>query len=184
MLTAQTGQLFGMLTFGVVSDRVGRRPAFALYSVITASAIAPLAFAWESLSARPALFWATMLVLGIGSGCTAGFGALLAELFPTEVRGIAMGTTYNLARGAQLLAPVLVSAAVACARPRRRPERPPGARAGHGVVGLGPPRDARDCPADAGQGPALMPAHARANNSLTRAEIPILPAGGARNPRG
>jgi MFS family permease len=113
MLTAQIGQLFGMLTFGVVSDRLGRRPAFAIYSVVTASAIAPLAFAWESLATRPPLFWATMLVLGIGSGCTAGFGALLAELFPTEVRSVAMGTTYNLARGAQLLSPVIVQAAVA-----------------------------------------------------------------------
>src|SRR5580704_4908966 len=113
MLTAQIGQLFGMLTFGVVSDRLGRRPAFAIYSLITASAIAPLAFAWQTLSANPLAFWTAMLVLGIGSGCTAGFGALLAELFPTEVRGIAMGTTYNLARGTQLLAPVLVHAAVA-----------------------------------------------------------------------
>jgi MFS family permease len=112
MLTAQIGQLLGMLSFGVVSDRLGRRPAFAIYSVVTASAIAPLAFAWEALAARPPLFWTTMLVLGIGSGCTAGFGALLAELFPTEVRGVAMGTTYNLARGAQLLSPVLVQAAV------------------------------------------------------------------------
>jgi MFS family permease len=112
MLTAQIGQLLGMLTFGVVSDRLGRRPAFAIYSVVTASAIAPLAFAWEPLAASPALFWTTMLVLGVGSGCTAGFGALLAELFPTEVRGVAMGTTYNLARGAQLLSPVLVQAAV------------------------------------------------------------------------
>jgi MFS family permease len=110
MLTAQIGQLLGMLTFGAVSDRLGRRPAFAIYSVVTASAIAPLAFAWEALSTRPPLFWATMFLLGIGSGCTAGFGALLAELFPTEVRGIAMGTTYNLARGAQLLAPVVVQA--------------------------------------------------------------------------
>jgi MFS family permease len=112
MLTAQIGQLLGMLTFGVVSDRLGRRPAFAIYSVVTASAIAPLAFAWEPLSAWPLLFWTTMFVLGVGSGCTAGFGALLAELFPTEVRGVAMGTTYNLARGAQLLSPVLVQAAV------------------------------------------------------------------------
>jgi MFS family permease len=112
MLTAQTGQLVGMLTFGVVADRLGRRPAFAIYSVVTACAIAPLAFAWEPLSAAPALFWATMFTLGVGSGCTAGFGALLAELFPTEVRGVAMGTTYNLARGAQLLSPVVVHAAV------------------------------------------------------------------------
>jgi MFS family permease len=113
MLTAQGGQLFGMLTFGIVSDRLGRRPAFAAYSILTACAIAPLAFAWEKLSAEPLLFWSAMLALGVGSGCTAGFGALLAELFPTDVRGVAMGTTYNLARSAQLLAPVAVHAAVA-----------------------------------------------------------------------
>jgi MFS family permease len=112
MLTAQGGQLAGMLTFGVVSDRVGRRPAFSLYSLVTACALAPLAFAWQTLSAHPVAFWAAMLTLGIGSGCTAGFGALLAELFPTEVRGAAMGATYNLARTAQLLAPFAVHAAV------------------------------------------------------------------------
>jgi MFS family permease len=112
MLTAQIGQLLGMLTFGVVSDRFGRRPAFAAYSVLTACALAPLAWAWEWLSSHPPLFWAAMFALGVGAGCTAGFGALLAELFPTEVRGAAMGATYNLARAAQLLAPVLVQVAV------------------------------------------------------------------------
>ncbi len=113
MLSAQLGQLVGMMAFGQVSDRVGRRPAFAMFSVMTALAIAPLAFRFEFLSARPALFWATMTLLGLGSGCTAGFGALLAELFPTEVRGFAMGTTYNCARAAQVLAPAVVSWAVA-----------------------------------------------------------------------
>jgi MFS family permease len=113
MLAAQLGQFLGMLTFGAVSDRIGRRPAFAAYSVLTACALAPLAFAWPVLSAHPVAFWSTMFTLGVGSGCTAGFGALLAELFPTEVRGAAMGTTYNLARAAQLLAPVVVQAAVA-----------------------------------------------------------------------
>lgn len=112
ILTAQAGQLFGMLTFGQVSDRVGRRPAFAVYSVITACALAPLAFAWRWLDVHPALFWCAMLTLGVGSGCTAGFGALLAELFPTEIRSTAMGTTYNCARTAQLLAPVVVQQAV------------------------------------------------------------------------
>jgi MFS family permease len=54
-----------------------------------------------------------MFALGVGSGCTAGFGALLAELYPTEVRTAAMGATYNLARTAQLATPVVVGVAVA-----------------------------------------------------------------------
>lgn len=112
VLTAQIGQFVGMLSFGVISDRVGRRPAFSIFSVLTAVALAPLAYRWEYLSQNPALFWTAMLLLGFGSGCTAGFGALLAELFPTEVRSAAMGTTYNLARSVQLGAPLLVGWAV------------------------------------------------------------------------
>ncbi|HEY3234481.1 MAG TPA: MFS transporter [Polyangiaceae bacterium] len=112
ILTAQAGQFLGMLSFGVFADRFGRRLAFCLYSLLTAAALAPLAFAWQTLSAHPPAFWSVMFALGVGSGCTAGFGALLAELFPTQVRAAAMGTTYNLARAAQLGAPLLVSAAV------------------------------------------------------------------------
>jgi MFS family permease len=113
MVTAQVGQLGGMATFGILSDRVGRRPAFALYSLLTAAAIGTLAFGWSALLPHPALFWTVMFALGVGSGCTAGFGALLAELFPAEIRGTAMGATYNLARAAQLATPVVVGLAVA-----------------------------------------------------------------------
>ena len=112
MLTAQLGQLLGMLTFGAYADRFGRRQAFCLYSLLTAAALAPLAYRWQSLSTHPVAFWAVMFALGVGSGCTAGFGALLAELFPSEIRAGAMGTTYNLARAAQLGTPLIVSVAV------------------------------------------------------------------------
>jgi MFS family permease len=108
VLTAQIGQLLGMLSFGFASDRFGRRPAFTAYSLLTAAAIAPLAYSWSYLSDRPLLFWSVMFSLGLGSGCTAGFGALLAELFPSQVRAAAMGATYNLARSVQLGAPILV----------------------------------------------------------------------------
>ncbi len=113
MVTAQVGQLGGMLSFGAISDRLGRRPAFALYSLLTAAAVGTLAARWNVLLLHPPLFWTVMFALGVGSGCTAGFGALLAELYPAEVRGAAMGATYNLARAAQLLTPLLVGLMVA-----------------------------------------------------------------------
>jgi MFS family permease len=77
-------------------------------------ALLPLALFWNALfaSAQP-LFWGLMFLLGFGSGCTAGFGALLAELFPTAQRTFAMGTIFNTARGVQMFAPVLVGMAVA-----------------------------------------------------------------------
>jgi MFS family permease len=112
-VTAQLGQLLGMMAFGVIADRHGRRAAFTGYSLLTAAAIYGLAFHWHALLAQPVRFWAVLFTMGLGSGCTAGFGALLAELFPTEVRNFAMGTTYNCARGVQLFAPVLVAFFVA-----------------------------------------------------------------------
>lgn len=113
MLTAQLGQFTGMLLFGVLADRFGRRLLFTLYSLLTAAALYPLAFHWQELLQQPVLFWGAFLGLGLGSGCTAGFGALLAELFPTDIRNFAMGTTYNTARGIQFFAPFVVSYFVA-----------------------------------------------------------------------
>ncbi len=149
MVTAQVGQLGGMLSFGAISDRLGRRPAFALYSLLTAAAVGTLAFGWTALLPHPPLFWTVMFALGVGSGCTAGFGALLAELYPAEVRGAAMGATYNLARAAQLLTPLLVGTDGRAPRPRRRPGRPLRAGALHGQLGLGAAGDARDRAAQA-----------------------------------
>jgi MFS family permease len=111
--SAQLGQLLGMMAFGVIADRHGRRAAFTGYSLLTAAAIYGLAFHWQALLAEPARFWAVIFAMGLGSGCTAGFGALLAELFPTDVRNFAMGTAYNSARGVQLFAPVIVGFFVA-----------------------------------------------------------------------
>jgi MFS family permease len=113
ILTAQSGQLLGMLLFGFTADRYGRRQAYTLYSLLTACAIYALAFHWEWILPRTGLFWTVMFTMGIGSGCTAGFGALLAELFPTQVRNFAMGTAYNCARGVQFFAPMVVSSLVA-----------------------------------------------------------------------
>lgn len=90
----QVGQFIGMMIFGRYADLVGRRPAFTSYGLLTAGAVACLAFRWPYLSAHPQLFWTVMFCLGLGSGCTGGLGALMAELFPTEIRTLAMGRCY------------------------------------------------------------------------------------------
>ena len=112
ILTAQSGQLLGMLLFGWAADRYGRRQAYTVYSLLTAAALFVLAFHWQQLLPNATLFWSVMFAMGLGSGCTAGFGVLLAELFPTHVRNFAMGTAYNCARGVQFFAPMVVSAFV------------------------------------------------------------------------
>jgi MFS family permease len=112
IVTAQCGQFLGMMVFGFYSDHYGRRLAYTVYSVLTAGALYVLAFHWQQVLPHAGVFWTVMFLLGIGSGCTAGFGALLAELFPTPVRNFAMGTAYNTARGVQFFAPLVVSAFV------------------------------------------------------------------------
>jgi MFS family permease len=113
ILLGQAGQFLGMLLFGMVADRAGRRWAFTAFSLLTALALAPLALAWDTLFHHQSMiFWALMFLLGLGSGCTAGFGALLAEIFPTAQRTFAMGTVYNTARGVQVFAPVIMMWAV------------------------------------------------------------------------
>lgn len=42
-----------------------------------------------------------------GTGFYAGFGAIMAEVFPTRARGTAQGFCYNFGRGASALAPYI-----------------------------------------------------------------------------
>ena len=52
----------------------------------------------------------TALRVDEGTGYFSGFGAITAEIFPTEVRASAQGLTYNLGRGVSALAPFLIGA--------------------------------------------------------------------------
>jgi MFS family permease len=109
ILVAQGGQLAGMLGFGLLSDAVGRRPSFTIYSLITAAGLLVLSLKGPALLSRPTLFWPVIGAVGLGSGCTAGFGALLAELFPTSIRNTAMGAVYNCARSFQFVTQMLMA---------------------------------------------------------------------------
>ena len=102
-LWAQVTLVFGMLLFGPLADSLGRRPTFTIYSLLTAAGLLALAYFGPEMLVHRHWFWLAMTLVGFGSGCTAGFGALLAELFPTTIRNTAMGTVYNVSRSFQVV---------------------------------------------------------------------------------
>jgi len=109
ILVTQAGGLLGYASFGFVADRFGRRPAFTAYSLTFAAGLAMTTVFWGSIAERPAVVLAFMFLVGLGTGVWGGFGPLFAELFPTRVRGTAMGSIYNIARGVQFVTPIAVT---------------------------------------------------------------------------
>jgi MFS family permease len=103
----QAGAFLGYLSFGYAADRFGRRRSFAAYLV----AAAACAVAFGALARSPAALAAIAAPLGFfGHGYFSLFGAQLAELFPTAVRGAAQGLCYNAGRALAAFAPITIGA--------------------------------------------------------------------------
>lgn len=102
IVAMQIGAFFGYTSFGFLADRFGRRPTFIAF-VLGAATIVPI----YGASAHNEL---TLMLLGpligfLGHGYFSVFGAMLAELFPSPVRGAAQGFCYNAGRATSALAP-------------------------------------------------------------------------------
>jgi MFS family permease len=104
VVVMQVGMWLGYVTFGFVSDALGRKPTYVVY-LLAASGLM-----WAYAVTRDAT---TLLLLGplvafFGTGYFSGFGAITAELYPTAIRATAQGFTYNIGRIASALAPFVV----------------------------------------------------------------------------
>ena len=105
----QLGDFTGYTSFGFVAEKLGRRPAFTIYSFIMGLSISMITIFWNQIDAIPNLILLFMFLTGFGTGFFGGFGALFSELFPTKIRNTGVGTVFNLARGAQFITPVLIT---------------------------------------------------------------------------
>jgi MFS family permease len=108
----QFGAFLGYVSFGWMADRFGRRPTFFWY-VLMAAILTPiygLTPRWAGASSETWLLILGPLIGFCGTGFFALFGAMLAELYPTSIRGTAQGFVYNFGRATSALAPLAVGA--------------------------------------------------------------------------
>jgi len=101
ILLMQAGMWLGYVTFGFVSDRVGRKRTYVTY-LLTA---AVLLFGYVSIRNPAALLALGPFVAFFATGYFSGFGAVTAEIYPTSIRASAQGFTYNIGRVASAAAP-------------------------------------------------------------------------------
>jgi MFS family permease len=105
-IVMQVGTFLGYVIFGYIADRVSRKYTYIGYLLMAAALVPLFAFVRGA-------DW--LLVIGplvgfFGTGYFSGFGAIASELFPTELRGTALGFSYNIGRVVSAAAPYLIGA--------------------------------------------------------------------------
>jgi MFS family permease len=107
IIVMQTGMWLGYVSFGFISDSIGRKKTY----IIFLAAAAALVFLYSSVRQNAALILAVGPFLAFfGTGYFSGFGTITAEIYPTSVRASAQGFTYNIGRGLSALAPFTIGA--------------------------------------------------------------------------
>ena len=104
VVAMQVGMWFGYVTFGFVSDTLGRKRTYLIYLV----SAAVLVFLYGTTRNPLALLFLGPFVAFFGTGYFSGFGAVTAEIYPTAIRATAQGFTYNIGRIASAIAPFTV----------------------------------------------------------------------------
>ncbi len=104
IILMQAGMWLGYITFGFISDRLGRKRSYVGFLI----AAAAFMLAYSRTRSPEALLVLGPFVAFFGTGYFTGFGALTAEIYPTAVRATAQGLTYNAGRIVSALAPFAV----------------------------------------------------------------------------
>ena len=104
VIVMQVGMWFGYVSYGFISDHLGRKPTYIVYLIVAAVLVPSYAFSRDPR---------VLLALGpfvafFGTGYFSGFGVVTAEIFPTSIRATAQGFTYNIGRVASAVAPLTV----------------------------------------------------------------------------
>lgn len=98
------GMFPGYLCYGWIADRLGRKRSLILFTLCAALIIPFYAAARSPWS----IMVMGVLVAFFGTGFFSGSGLIGSEIFPTSVRALALGFTYNGARTLSCIAPYTI----------------------------------------------------------------------------
>ena len=103
------GMAVGILAFGELADRIGRRPAFLAYQ---AGAVVMVLVYSQLTDATALLIGGAVMGLFV-NGMLGGYGALMSELYPTAARATAQNVLFNLGRAVGGFGPLVVGSLAA-----------------------------------------------------------------------
>ena len=102
------GMMAGIWIFGRLADRIGRKPSFLLFQLGAVISI----ITYSQLPEPTAMLVAGAFLGMFVNGMMGGYGALMAEAYPTEARATAQNVLFNLGRAVGGFGPVVVGAIV------------------------------------------------------------------------
>ena len=102
------GMMAGIWIFGRLADRIGRKPSFLLFQLGAVISI----ITYSQLTDPSAMLVAGAFLGMFVNGMMGGYGALMAEAYPTEARATAQNVLFNLGRAVGGFGPVVVGAIV------------------------------------------------------------------------
>ena len=102
------GMMAGIWIFGRLADRIGRKPSFLLFQLGAVISI----ITYSQLTDPTAMLVAGAFLGMFVNGMMGGYGALMAEVYPTEARATAQNVLFNLGRAVGGFGPVVVGAIV------------------------------------------------------------------------
>lgn len=102
------GMMAGIWIFARLADRIGRKPSFLLFQLGAVISI----ITYSQLTDPTAMLVAGAFLGMFVNGMMGGYGALMAEAYPTEARATAQNVLFNLGRAVGGFGPVVVGAVV------------------------------------------------------------------------
>lgn len=97
------GAFAGMYTFSRVTQRIGRKPAFAIGFLL---AMVSTALGFLFIRERAHIFWMVPIMSFCQFGLFAGYAIYFPELFPTRLRSTGVSFCYNVGRFAAAVGPL------------------------------------------------------------------------------